>query len=328
MAILITGATGLLGRALIREAEAQNYHDIKALVLPNDPLISTLSPSVQVVYGDLLDPISLQNAIQKDDIIFHLAAYISIARSGNPLMKKINEDGTKSLVDAAISQGAKKFIYVSSSHVLAYQKTRPILESDFATDCRPIGYYEVTKKNATRYVYRKAAEGFNATVVYPSGIIGYPDEGMGEITTLLYQLAKGKLRTLVKGGYAFVDVHDVAKALLATIEQGRPGEGYTLSGGYLTIEEIAAIVRRRYPQLKKARKAPLFLAYLGLPFIALHEKIRGGKPLYTYVSLRTIQTPALFSTAKAEKELGIHFTPLEESIDQALSALEEEGKLP
>jgi hypothetical protein len=81
-----------------------------------------------------------------------------------------------------------------------------------------------------------------------------------------------------------------------------------------------------YPGLKKARIIPLWTAYLGLPFISIHERLSKKKPLYTVVSLKTIQTPADFDTSKAEKELGITFTPLKDTINRALDSIDKMQK--
>jgi dihydroflavonol-4-reductase len=247
---------------------------------------------------------------------------VSIRKSDNEKMEKINYHGSVNVINAAIANKAKKLVYVSSSHVIGYKDGAPIKESDFGMKTENIGAYETSKKKATEYVFMKASEGLNASVVFPSGIVSDNDKAMGEISTLLYKLSTGKLTYYPRGGYAFVDVHDVARGIIAASKVGKKGEGYLLSGGYLSLDEIDSIVRERYPNLKKGRVIPFFFAYLGLPFIMIHEKISHHKPLYTYTSLKTIRTHALFDTSKAQKELGITFTPLKTSINNALSYIE------
>lgn len=325
----VTGATGLVGTQLLRELVSRGETDITAFLLKGDPLKKELPPFVKVVEGDITDRASVFNALGEGMTILHLAAYISIKKKDKKRMWAINYEGTKNLVDAALSHHAKKLVYVSSSHVLGHLKGAKITEEGFGLPTKSIGDYEETKKAATKYVFEKTqTEGLDASVVYPSGIIGSPDERMGEISTLLYKLASGKLRTYVKGGYAFVDAKDVAKGIYLASLRGRSGQGYLLSGGYLSLSDIDAVVRARYPSLKKGRTVPFFFAYLGLPFIALHEKILKGKPMYTYVSLRTVQMKADFDTAKAHKELEMEFTPLNESIAHVLQWLEDSGHLP
>lgn len=320
--VFITGATGLLGQAVIEELLRKGDYQVTAFVMPKDPLVKELPVSVNVKEGNILAPDSLREAIQEGDAVVHLAALVSICKKDNDKMKLVNLQGTKNVVDVALEKRCSKFIYISSSHVLGYHKGERITESCFGRKTENIGAYETTKKEATSYVFEKAKEGLNACVIYPSGIISDHDRAMGEISTLLYSLASGKLRFYVKGGYAFVDAHDVARSIVAALENGKPGEGYLVSGGYLTLQQIDEIVRRKYPHLKKGRIVPFFFTYLGLPFIMLHEKIGKKKPLYTYMSLKTVQTEADFDTSKTQWELGIVFTPLEESIDRALDYIE------
>lgn len=321
--IFITGATGLLGAALISELAKQGYQDITAFIMKGDPLEKRLPPYVKRAYGNVLAPESIAASMEEGDFVIHLAAIVSIQRKDDEKMKRVNVEGTKNVVDCAIAKKAAKLVYVSSSHVLSYHKDGSVItEKDFGGATEDIGAYETTKKEATAYVFAKAKEGLNASVVFPSGIISDEDYGEGEITTLLYKLSTGKLTYYVKGGYAFVDVHDVARVIIAALFKGKPGEGYLASGGYMTLDEIDQEVRKNCPNVKKGRIIPFWVCYMVLPFIMLHEKISGKKPLYTYMSLKTVRTKANFSTEKAEKELGIKFTPLSESIRRSLLFVE------
>lgn len=320
--VFITGATGMLGQTLIEELFRSGHEEIAAFVVKGDKLERELPPSVERLYGNILDTNSISSALKEGDAVLHLAALVSLEAKDNEKMRLVNVLGTQNVVDAAFEKGCSKFVYVSTSHVLGYKKTGLILESDFGGKTENIGAYETTKKEATAYVFQKAKEGLNASVVFPSGIIGDRDFGRGPVTTMLAQLASGKIPFFVKGGYAFVDVHDVARVIIAAMEKGRPGEGYLASGGYMSLEDIDLAVHRRYPHLKKSRLIPMWLAYFSLPFMILRERFLKKKALYTYMSLKTVRTKAFFSTEKTTKELGIVFTPLQESIDRCLAFIE------
>jgi dihydroflavonol-4-reductase len=320
--IFITGATGLLGQTLIEELGKIGEKNIAAFVMQGDKLEKDLPSYVARVYGNILDKDSLRNAIQEGDAVIHLAALVSIQTKDNEKMKAINLGGTKNVVDVAMEKHCVKLVYVSSSHVLGYKKNAQIKESDFGGPTENIGAYETTKKEATAYVFSKAKEGLNASVIYPSGIISDRDYAMGEISTLLYKLASGKLGYFVKGGYAFVDAHDVAKALIAALKKGQAGQGYLISGGYMTLRQIDDVVVKRYPKIKRGHIVPFWLVYMILPFIMIHEKISKKKPLYTYMSLKTVRTEADFDTTKSVKELGLVYTPLETSLNNALAFIE------
>ena len=324
MHYFVTGATGLLGLALIKELIKENRGPITAFVMENDKYAFLLPSSIEIKTGNILNKQTLEDSIQEGDVVIHLAAFISIS-GDKAAMKKVNYDGTRNVVDVSVEKKVAKFIYISTSHVLPAFAGKKIVESDYGKEgSHPIGYYESTKKMAADYVFEKAKEGLNATILYPSGILSDDDPREGEISTLLFKLKTGKLTYIVRGGYAFVNALDVARGIIAAIDKGKKGEGYTLSGGYLSIEDIDNVVVKHDPRVKKARLIPTWSAYLGLPFIAIHERLSHKKPLYTFVSLRTIKAPADFDTSKASKELGISFTPLEDTIENILKTMDGE----
>jgi dihydroflavonol-4-reductase len=323
----VTGATGMVGTALLALLKEKGETDVTVFVLKGDPGVAALPSYVKIKEGDILDKEALLAALKEGMIVLHLAAFISIAGADKAKMFRINYEGTKNVVDAALEKHAKKLVYVSTSHVLGHEKGKTITEAGLALPTDSIGEYEKSKKQATLYVLSKVKDGLDASIVYPSGILGYPDPRLGEITTLIYQFAQGKLTYYVKGGYAFVDVHDVAEGIFQAATKGKPGQGYLLSGGYLSLDDIHEAVRAEVPTLKKGRVIPFFWAYVGLPFIAIHEKIGHHKPLYTYVSLKTVRMDSSFDTSKAQNELGITFTDPRESIRRIVRWLRESQRL-
>ena len=128
------------------------------------------------------------------------------------------------------------------------------------------GDYAKSKAAATELVYDAAACGLNASIVFPSGIIGPDDLQGGSFTSMARSFLAGKLPFAVRGGYDFVDVRDVANGILACSESGEPGKGYILSGHYVTIHRmlqiIGAAAKRRYRPIC----LPLGLARLAAPY--------------------------------------------------------------
>jgi dihydroflavonol-4-reductase len=308
--IFITGSRGLVGRALIVALKKEGYEDIVTFNLPNQDDVEDEHHTL----GNILDVETLTRAMPEGAIVIHLAALVSIKKSDDELMKKVNYEGTKNVVEVALKKHCSRFIYFSSSHVLGQDGHKPINEDGIYLKSEGIGEYEKSKKKATLYVLDAVKRGLPASIIYPSGIISDDDPEKGEITTLLYKLATGKLTYLVKGGYAFVDVKDIARGVLLIIKRGEIGRGYLFSSGYLSLKQIDQYVMDVCPQIKKAKIIPMFFVYLGLPFIMIHEKISGTKPLYTYMSLKTVRTHSEFDTSRAQKELGLTFLPLEASI--------------
>ena len=176
---------------------------------------------------------------------------------------------------------------------------------------------------ATALVLQAAKEGLNASVVFPSGIIGPGDMGKGSITNMLLSFLAGKLPLAVKGGYDFVDVRDVAAGILACAERGLPGHGYILSGHYATIRDILELVKKTVNLRRSVSYLPICFAKLVAP---IYEKIslRRREPLYfTPYSIAVLDSNGAFSRNAAATTLGYTPRPLSSTIRDTVVWLKE-----
>ena len=176
---------------------------------------------------------------------------------------------------------------------------------------------------ATALVLQAAKEGLNASVVFPSGIIGPGDLGKGSITNMLLSFLAGKLPLAVKGGYDFVDVRDVAAGILACAERGLPGHGYILSGHYATIRDILELVKKTVNLRRSVSYLPICFAKLVAP---IYEKIslRRREPLYfTPYSIAVLDSNGAFSRSAAATALGYTPRPLSSTIRDTVVWLKE-----
>ena len=176
---------------------------------------------------------------------------------------------------------------------------------------------------ATALVLQAAKEGLNASVVFPSGIIGPGDLGKGSITNMLLSFLAGKLPLAVKGGYDFVDVRDVASGVVACAERGLPGHGYILSGHYATIRDILELVKKTVNLRHSVSYLPIGFAKLVAP---IFEKIslRRREPLYfTPYSIAVLDSNGAFSRSAAATALGYTPRPLSSTIRDTVLWLKE-----
>ena len=176
---------------------------------------------------------------------------------------------------------------------------------------------------ATALVLQTAKEGLNASVVFPSGIIGPGDLGKGSITNMLLSFLAGKLPLAVKGGYDFVDVRDVAAGVIACAEHGLPGHGYILSGHYATIRDILELVKKTVNLRRNVSYLPISFAKLVAP---LYEKIslcREGALYFTPYSIAVLDSNGAFSRNAAATALGYSPRPLSNTIRDTVLWLKE-----
>ena len=323
---LITGATGFLGRAVVEELV---HHDaqVRALVLHNDPYINLLPKEVHTIVGDVCDKNSLADFFADADsrtCVIHCAGIVSVASRPGPKLYQVNVGGTWRILRQCLEHNVGKLIHVSSVHAIAEKpKGTEISETTTFSPELVRGDYAKSKAMATALVLQAAKDELNASVVFPSGIIGPGDLGKGSITNMLLSFLAGKLPLAVKGGYDFVDVRDVASGVVACAERGLPGHGYILSGHYATIRDILELVKKTVNLRHSVSYLPIGFAKLVAP---IFEKIslRRREPLYfTPYSIAVLDSNGAFSRSAAATALGYAPRPLSSTIRDTVLWLKE-----
>ena len=324
---LVTGASGFLGRAVLAELKKKGV-PIRALVMENDPLAAGLPEGVSAVYGDVCDDASLECFFSGADsgaCVIHCAGIVSVASHPGERIYRVNVGGTNNILRHCEKAGVGKLVYVSSVHAIP-EKPRgaEITEEAIFSPDAVRGDYSKSKAIATALVFEAAGRGLNASVVFPSGIIGPGDVGKGSITNMLLSFLAGKLPVAVKGGYDFVDVRDVAAGIVSCTEQGQPGHGYILSGHYATIRNILDIVKATAKKNRQVLCLPLFLAKLVAP---LYERcsLRQKRPLYfTPYAIAVLGSNAQFNHSAATQAFRYAPTPLQITLHDTVQWLQGE----
>lgn len=312
--LLLTGATGHLGSWIYRYL-LKCGEKVRVLILPSEKsrVHEIEQDNTEIVFGDLgkLEtlPAFFENA--KEARLIHCAGLIDITNRRMDLLRKINVDGTKALLDLSEQTGIKRFLYVSSVHALPPQP-HPIRERTFFDPNLVYGDYAKTKAEATELVVEANAK-FETVVVHPAGIIGPGDKQGGHMTTLVKKLIYGRIPMLAKGGYDFVDVRDVADGVIKALD-GPRGETYILSNERVEILEIAneleAITGRKMPKYF----APKRLLKWFTPISEWWNRMRGQNPLFTNYSISTLSDGSVYDHTKATRMLGYHPRRIYESL--------------
>ena len=250
---LVTGATGFLGRAVAEEL-VRRRAQVHALVLRDDPYIHLLPKEVHTVIGDVCVESSLKDFFADADsrtCVIHCAGIVSVASRPGSKLYQVNVGGTWRVLRQCMEHNVGKMVYVSSVHAIPEKSKDCIITEDCEFSPGLVdGDYAKSKATATELVFEAAERGLNASIVFPSGIIGPGDIQGGSFTSMAKSFLCGKLPFAVRGGYDFVDVRDVAKGILDCSENGEPGKGYILSGHYVTIRKMLQLVgktaKRKY----------------------------------------------------------------------------------
>ena len=329
--IFITGCTGLVGSHLVAELVngQQALSTIKLLCRKNSDLsllknvlsrygINEIPDNIEFVYGDVLDYDILENAMKDVDDVYHCAAVVSFDPSDKNSLMRVNVEGTKNMVNAALYCGVKKFCHVSSIAALGRAlEGESIDEESPWTQSKNNSVYSISKHEAEMEVWRGIAEGLNATIVNPSLILG---AGRWDSSSceLFNTVAKG-FPFYTTGINGFVDVKDVTRAMIMLMKNNKFGQRYCLNGVLISYKELFTLMANNFNVKVPYIKVGKTLSEIAWRIFWLFGKIQGKKPLITKETARTATRKYSYSSEKIMRELNFTFTPIEESIKEICS---------
>ena len=309
---IITGANGFLGNNIVRLLEKNNENEIRALVLPKDKIDALKGLKCEKFFGDvtkietLKDIFNIDESIKEKTNIYviHCASIVYLDSKYNERVYQVNVEGTKNIIKKTKEINAK-LIYVSSVHAIEEKLNHEVMDENASFDPdKIVGLYAKTKAETTRYVFNEVKNNnLNACVVFPSGLLGVNDFTNTNMTVLIKKILNEKVPLLTEGGYDFVDVRDVAKGVINACTKGKKGEGYILSGEYVTIKKIADLVCE-YGKAKPIKKVISINIVKNIACLfELYYRLRKTTPLFTRYSLYTLNANSNFTNAKAKKDL-------------------------
>lgn len=317
--ILVTGASGFVGSAVVRDLLARG-RKIRVLVRPTSPRQNLDGLAVEVAVGDLMDPAGLRPALDGCEGLMHVAADYRLWTRDPEAMYRANVQGTRDLLLAAADAGVKRIVYTSSVATLGILPDgRPADEATPVTLADMIGPYKRSKFLAEEEVRRLIAErALPVVIVNPSTPVGPRDIKPTPTGRLIVEAASGRMPAFVDTGLNIVHVDDVAAGHWLAYEKGKTGERYVLGGENLTLAEIlariAAICGRKPPTVKLPHG-------LILPFAWIAERWAtafGGEPFATVDGVRMAKKKMFFSSAKAARDLGYAARPADAALKDAV----------
>ncbi len=322
---LVTGATGHIGFALVKELEALG-ENFKILIRKDSDQFDGIE--CERCYGDVTDLESLEKAFEGVDVVYHLAGVIEINKGNEDMVWKVNVDGTKNVVEACKKCGVKRLIYASS--VDAYPPlpdNQVMCELDRFDPDSVVGTYAKTKATATNYVFDSNGEDLETIAIYPGACCGPYDFKVSSVGVMVRMFVKGKFPvSLSFGAYNFVDVRDVAKGMIAAAEKGRPGEGYILCDDAVTVDEFIHILADVCGFKAPGFKIPLWLAKTVAPLAEVYYDLSKQTPLFTRYAINKLVSNCNFSIEKAKTELGYNPMGAKQSLSDMVAWIKEYEK--
>jgi 2-alkyl-3-oxoalkanoate reductase len=306
--LLITGATGGLGLALVQGA-CERGMSVVATGRSRDAQARIEALGARFVSADLTDPRSAAVLCKGCSGIIHAAA-LSSSWGKKALFVAANVDATRFLLEAARDQGVERFVYISSPSIFAAFADRISIGPDDAPTNPPLNHYAHTKLMGEHLVRAVASAGFATVAIRPRAIVG-PDDRV--LLPKLAQLARRAVMPLPRGGRAMIeltDVRDVVSATLSAFDRAKTVSGlaFNISGG--TPIRVADLAQRLAASLGLSPKLvslPMPLAHLLATLGEAFASQAGPEPILTRYSLATLAYSQTFDLTPAKQAL--NWTP-------------------
>jgi dihydroflavonol-4-reductase len=306
--VLVTGASGFVGSAVVRALLAAGY-PVRALVRASSPRANLATLDVEIFEGDMRDAHEVARAMHGVRYLMHVAADYRLWSADRDEIRRNNVSGTRTIMVAALQHGVERIVYTSSVAALALRHDGHAAdETQVLEESAAIGAYKRSKVAAQDLVAAMIArEGLPAIIVNPSTPIGPRDIRPTPTGRIIVEAASGRMPGYVDTGLNLVHVDDVAAGHLAALTHGKVGERYILGGQNVLLadmlHDIARLVGRRPPRVRVPRR----LLY---PAAAMAEMVAtrtGREPFLTLDGLRMARHRMFFTSAKATREL--HYVP-------------------
>lgn len=323
--VFVTGASGHLGLTLVRRLLDDGRH-VRTLSRYRTPYLADLP--IEFVDGDLGNELSLHRAFDGVDVVYHAAGLISLDPRAWPALRAINVEGTRTIVSLCQAHQVQRLIHISSLEVFrtapltqSLDEMRPLIAEDF-----PLPYPR-SKLLSQRIVQQAIANGLDAVIVVPSGMVGPNDYKLSAANAFILQLARGEVPGLINGGYDWVDVRDVAAGAVRAELVAPAGATYILSNQWASVRTIAKMVEAAGGARGPRFTFPVWMAYLGIGPLHLWAALRGQRTLFTRQSLGAALTSNHhIRHDHATADLGYQPRPLAETVTDTVRWLEEIGR--
>ncbi len=327
--VLVTGATGFIG-ANVARLLSERGEAVRALVRSTSDRRNLAGLDVELVVGDLCDPVAVARAVRGCSRVFHVGAdYRFWARDPREIYRS-NVEGTIHVMEACLAAGVERIVYTSTvgtiglaAHPAPCDETTPMLGGQLTS------HYKRSKLQAEQAVLEYAARGLPVVVVNPSAPIGPWDAKPTPTGQLIVDFARGKLSAIVDTGLNIVHVRDVAEGHLLAALRGRVGERYILGHRNMTLAEIVAELAEITGLSAPRVRLPYAVAWAaGAVSTAVSTWITHRPPAIALEAVRMARRRMFFDPEKAVRELGLPQTPVRVAFQDAVAWFAENGLIP
>ncbi len=321
MRIFVTGGTGFIGSHLV-SCLAQTDHELVCLARQASDVSALKELGVTIAMGDVTDKESLVKGMRGCDWVANLANLFLFWVPDAQVYTAVNVEGTRNVMEAALETGISKVVHVSTGAV--WGKTDWPISEETPLGTRRASRYAQTKYEGEQIAWRLHKErGLPLVMVYPAAVVGPNDpKAAGRYVK---NIARHRMPAQVLTGspFPFVYVGDVCQAIIRALEtEGNIGQKYLVSGANMTWGElnrvICDIAGVPLPPLRFPDAVTVFSARL---LTGLANLIKRPPLLDLSVDqVALMRQGFVVDGSKAERELGIRYTPIRQALQEAIAS--------
>lgn len=312
--VAVTGANGLLGSYVVRKLQQHGESVIAISRKDSDrSLLSDVHENVTWRDADILDPVTLKEALDGVNEVIHTAATVSLNPRKAEQIMRVNVEGTRNVVDTCLESGIARLVHVSSVAALGSQKDQTrIDETNKWVDTPFNSVYAESKYFAELEVFRGQEEGLSTVIVNPSFILAAANWKVS--SAQFFKYAWDEKPFYINGYMNYVDVEDVAGIIYQLLRDKVQGKRFIVSAGNISyielLKKIAAQFGRKAPSIRVPN------AVLG-PFAfieGIRSTITGTEPKVTRDTVKLASTRFLFANDRITNYLNFKFQPIDETL--------------
>jgi len=318
--VLITGATGFVGglllTRLVREGRA-----VRVLVRkPADRERLAVTSGVELALGALGDDEALVRAADGCGVVYHVAGMNRLCLADPAPLYRVNVEGTRRVLQAARKAGVRRVVYTSSAATLGGDGTR-VVDEKTAQPGEFTSHYARSKFEAEQVAL--SFHGLDVVAVNPSSVQG-PGRTTGTAKVFIDYL-NGRLPFDLPARFGLCYTEDCVSGHLLAETRGMPGQRYVLNTATLSNVEAIDLIGEIAGLRKRPRTLPLGVAMAMATGVELVSRWRSHEPSLCRESVRTLGHPHLYDGSRAERELGVRYTPIRAAMEATVRWYLEQG---
>lgn len=319
--VLVTGGAGFIGSHLVRKLVAAN-HAVIVLEKPGAPVSHLPHDQIEIVFADIRDETAVARAMVDCDVVLHLAANPNLWACEPDDFEQVNHQGTRHVLDAARTAGARRIVHVSTESILATAHSQDMITENTQTALSDmLGPYCRSKWLAEQAAHQAIEAGQPVVIVRPTIPVGPGDVTLGPLSRLICDFCNGRVKGYLDGSLNLIDVRDAAAGIWAAAEHGTIGHRYLLAAEDWNILGLFRLLAKLSGQPVPRWQVPYVLA---LAFAYLEEQVcnhfTAAVPMATVTGVRLTQRHFHFDGRQSARELRLQpmrdcGAAVEESLD-------------